>query len=111
LVAGNRGGELRRRAAGTSAVVTVIWQATARADLVRLVRYISEENPIAARKVARELVLAGDSLALFPHRGRVGRIPGTRELVTVPPYIVVYEVDGVGDVQILSVWHGAQDRS
>ena len=90
--------------------MTVIWQASARADVIRLVRYIAEENPIAARRVARELILAGDSLIVFPRRGRVGRIPGTRELVTVSPYIMVYEVDGFDGVQILSVWHGAQDR-
>lgn len=90
--------------------MTVLWQAAARADVVRLVRYIAEENPIAARKVARELILAGDGLVIFPRRGRIGRIPGTRELVTISPYIIVYEVDDGGQVLILNVWHGAQDR-
>lgn len=46
--------------------MTVVWQAAARADVIRLVRYIAEENPIAARKVARVLILAGDSFAVFP---------------------------------------------
>jgi plasmid stabilization system protein ParE len=90
--------------------VSVFWQAAARADVVRLVRYIAEENPFAARKVGRELILAGDSLAVFPRRGRPGRIPGTRELVAAWPYVIVYEVDGSGHVAILRVWHGAQDR-
>lgn len=90
--------------------MSVIWQAAARADVVRIVGYIAEENPIAARKIARELILAGDSLAVFPRRGRIGRIPGTRELVTVAPYVIVYDVDSAGDVEILSIWHGAQDR-
>jgi len=60
--------------------------------------------------VTRELILAGDSLALFPRRGRPGRAPGTRELVTVVPYVIVYEVDETDTVMILRVWHGAQDR-
>ena len=90
--------------------MTVVWQAAARADVVRLVQYIAEENPIAARKVARELVLSGDNLDVFPRRGRVGRIPGTRELVTVSPYIIVYEISTSGQVEILHVWHGSQDR-
>ena len=90
--------------------MSVFWQAAARADVVRLVRYIAEENPFAARKVARELVLAGDSLAAFPRRGRMGRIAGTRELVAAWPYILVYEVDHLGNVVILRVWHGAQER-
>ncbi|HLJ65104.1 MAG TPA: type II toxin-antitoxin system RelE/ParE family toxin [Stellaceae bacterium] len=90
--------------------MTVIWQAAAHADLARLVRYIADENPLAARHVTRELILAGDSLALFPRRGRPGRAPGTRELVTVVPYVIVYEVDETDTVMILRVWHGAQDR-
>ena len=88
----------------------VLWQAAARADVVRLVHYIAEENPIAARRVAQELVLAGDGLVIFPRRGRIGRIHGTRELVTVSPYIIVYEVDESGHVLILNVWHGSQER-
>ena len=88
----------------------VIWQASARADVVRLVTYIAEENPIAAQKVARGLVAAGDSLAEFPGRGRKGRVPGTRELVTIAPYIIVYETTSPDRVEILRVWHGAQDR-
>ena len=52
----------------------------------------------------------GDGLAIFPRRGRVGRIAGTCELVTVSPYIIVYEIDENGPIIILNVWHGAQDR-
>ena len=77
--------------------------------MVRIIRHIRAENPIAARQVGRELVLAGDSLALFPRRGRPGRIAGTREYVTFSPYIIVYELRGA-DVHILKVWHSAQDR-
>jgi len=56
-------------------------------------------------------LLAGDSLAIFPGRGRRGRHPGTRELVTISPYIIIYEADHSGEVWILRIWHGAQDRS
>lgn len=90
--------------------MTVIWREDARDDITRIIRYIAGENPAAARQVARELILAGDSLAVFPRRGRRGRIPGTRELVVVRPYIVVYEVTEDGSVFILRVWHGAQHR-
>jgi plasmid stabilization system protein ParE len=66
---------------------------------------------IAARRVARELLLAGESLTVFPRRGRPGRIEGTRELVPVSPYIIVYEIDRHDDVAILRVWHGARQHS
>lgn len=90
--------------------MTVIWRAAALADVARIARHIAAENPIAARKMARELLVAGDSLVLFPHRGRPGREPGTRELVPVSPYVLVYEVTADGSVAILRVWHAAQDR-
>lgn len=38
--------------------MTVTWRAAARADVIRIVHYIAAETPVAARQVARELVLA-----------------------------------------------------
>ncbi len=90
--------------------VPVQWRPRALEDLARIVSHISEENPIAARQVGRELLLSGDSLTLFPHRGRPGLVPGTRELVSYWPYILVYRVTRDG-VSILRVWHGAQHRA
>ena len=49
------------------------------------------------------------SLENFPYLGRKGRIAGTRELIySGLPYIVVYRVhDQV--IEILRIYHGAQD--
>jgi toxin ParE1/3/4 len=42
--------------------------------------------------------------------GRPGLDPGTHELIE-PPYIIVYEVrEERGDIVVLAVVHGAQDR-
>jgi len=90
--------------------LSVVWRAQALADIVRPVNYIATENPVAARKMGRELLRAGDSLISFPRRGRCGVDPTTRELATVKPNIIVYELDDAGNVTILNVWHGAQDR-
>jgi plasmid stabilization system protein ParE len=47
----------------------------------------------------------------FPHRGRPGEAAGTRELIALSPYLLIYEFDeAAGLVRILSVWHGARDR-
>ena len=59
--------------------------------------------------MTRELLIAGDSFAVFPYRGRRGRVLGTRELVAISPYVIIYNV-GANAVDILRVWHGAQDR-
>ena len=88
----------------------VAWRTRALADVVRIARYIATDNPVAAARVVRELLLAGDSLVLFPHRGRPGRRAGTRELVALRPYVIIYRVTGRETVTILRVWHAAQDR-
>jgi toxin ParE1/3/4 len=90
--------------------VSVAWRAKALADVGRIVRYIAADNPVAAKRVGRKLLLAGDSLMMFPRRGRRGRLPGTRELVVMPPYIIVYRISGADTVTILRVWHAAQDQ-
>ena len=89
----------------------VVWRAGARDDRRRISAYLAERNPAAAARLVEALILAADSLASFPDRGRKGRAPGTRELVVVNPYLLIYEVDYAANlVRILRVWHGAQDR-
>ena len=70
----------------------VIWSKTAIVQLRAVRAYVEQFNPEAADRLAARLVAAGNSLRNFPHRGRA--VPGTgmRELVTVPPYIIRYEV-------------------
>jgi toxin ParE1/3/4 len=60
--------------------------------------------------MAQELFVAAASLLTFPRRGRRGLLPGTRELLVVQPYVIVYEVDAADQVTILRIWHRAQDR-
>jgi len=87
----------------------VRWTMPAAEDLQHIARYIRRDNPTAARKVAKTIFDAGNALEAFPGRGRTGRIPGTRELVFPGwPYILVYEVTE-HTVEILRIYHGAQD--
>ncbi|TWB16762.1 plasmid stabilization system protein ParE [Nitrospirillum amazonense] len=90
--------------------MSVIGREDARDDVARITSYIAHDNPVAAGQVARALFIAGESLVDFPRRGRLGRVAATRELIAYRPYIIVYEIDAEGDVHILRVWHGAQDR-
>jgi plasmid stabilization system protein ParE len=48
-----------------------------------------------------------EQLTTFPGLGRLGEIEGTRELVSAP-YVVVYR-STEEIVEILYIWHGAQD--
>jgi addiction module RelE/StbE family toxin len=92
-------------------VATVVWSRQALNDVARIAGYIANDNPVAAARVARELLIAGDSLAVFPRRGRPSSLPGRRELVAVRPYVLVYRILPDETVDILRIWHAAQDRS
>ena len=85
------------------------WTTPAANDLYTIVEHIQQDNSDAASDVAQTIYDGCDSLRRFPHRGRKGRIDGTRELIfTGLPYIVVYRVkDQV--VEIGRIYHGAQD--
>lgn len=88
----------------------VIFTAEATHDLASIRAYIGADNPAAASRVAISIVAACDRLEYLPERGRPGRITGTRELTTLWPYVVVYEIHAER-VVIVRILHGAQDRS
>lgn len=89
--------------------MTVAWTAEAIDDVVAIHRYVSRFNPSAASQLARSLYEAGDNLSAFPRRGRVGLVEGTRELVVLGAYVVVYRIRAE-TVEIVRVWHAAQQR-
>jgi toxin ParE1/3/4 len=75
-----------------------------------MMAYVSNDDPQAASRMAVEIIAACDRLELFPERGRPGLRRGTRELTTVWPYVIVYKVHRAREIEILSVWHGRQNR-
>jgi plasmid stabilization system protein ParE len=88
--------------------VKVTWTEPALVELEAIYDFLSPMNPAAARRIAEEILLAADSLSLFPYRGRQGRLANTRELVVVRPYLIIYRIAG-HEVLILRFWHSAQD--
>ena len=69
--------------------------------------HIQQDNPTAAQKIVQAVFDRIEQLAAFPGLGRPGEVNGTRELVS-PPYVVVYR-STEEIVEILHIWHGAQD--
>ena len=86
------------------------WRDAAVNDLTRIRDYIREFDPNAAQAVVERVLRSVERLDIFPESGRAGGTPTTREVV-VPglPYIVVYLV-AEDDVEIIAVFHAAQDR-
>lgn len=85
------------------------WRPLAREDLRAIVRYIGKDNPARAQSFGAELRAKTKPLAQYPELGGEGRLPGIREFVAHPNYIVFYRVLAEArTVQILRVKHAAQ---
>ncbi len=85
----------------------LVWRAAAREDLARIIRYIAERNPVAARRMRGVIEDAVRPLTKHPLLFRPGRVAGTRELVAHPNYVIVYRVTDAA-VEIVSVLHARQ---
>ena len=86
---------------------TVRWSDEAATDLVEIIDYIEQHNPIAAQDLDAAIVQSAENLPLMPYLFRPGRVSGTREHVVHPNYIVVYQV-GDDVLDILRVLHSRQ---
>lgn len=81
----------------------------AREDLRAIVQYVGKDSPVRAKSFGKALRDKTKPLAQHPELGRHGRLPGIRELVAHPNYVVFYRVLAEGrTVEILSVKHAAQ---
>jgi addiction module RelE/StbE family toxin len=81
------------------------WSELAIGDLLEIVTYIAEDNPVAAFDVDEEIHRQVELLVTHPKIGRPGRIKGTKELVISNlSYVLPYLIDG-DSVEILRVYH------
>ena len=85
----------------------VIWSAPAEEDLDMIVEYIAKDSLQAALEMDALLRDSADGLAVFPEKGKPGRIPGTREFVAHKNYALVYVVTP-GAIQVVTVLHSAR---
>jgi len=88
-------------------VPAIEWRQTARADLLAIVDYISDDNPDAAKRLKEDIEAKVEGLSERPKLYRLGRVPGTREMVVRSNYIVIY-TENARVVTILRVLHAAQ---
>jgi plasmid stabilization system protein ParE len=87
----------------------VIVSPEALSDLESIRAFLEECSPVTAIAITARLSEAMFSLEAMPLRGRQGLVPGTRELLNVPPYVITYRVSPER-VEVIRVWHIAQDR-
>jgi toxin ParE1/3/4 len=90
----------------------IAFDPAARDELDDIFAYIAKNNPRAALEmIARiEAKVMRLEIPQLTYMGRPGLVEGTRELLEWP-YIIVYKVfEERGEIVVISVVHGAQDR-
>lgn len=85
----------------------VVWLETASKDLDEILGYIEDRNVLAALNLQESIEYAVSQLPFHPYLYRLGRVPGTRELVIHPNYLVIYRVS-VSAIEIINVMHSRQ---
>jgi len=88
-------------------VLTLLWSPKALDELDNLTIYIGEHNPSAADRLTERIESCAEQLTQFPYMHRTGRVPGTREAVVNPNYILVYRVTADA-IEVLGVLHTRQ---
>lgn len=88
-------------------MLPVAWAEEAIQDVETLMAYIAARNPAAARRIRDLIVETTQRLGEHPYLYREGREPGTREVIVLPNYIVVYRVE-LAMIRIVNVLHASQ---
>ena len=83
------------------------WTFEAIEDRHLIYNHIEADNPLAAIDLDEALAAAAERLRDQPALGRPGRVPGTREWVVHPNYLLIYELDEERLV-VLRVLHAAR---
>ncbi len=81
-------------------------------DLIRLREFIEDKNPVAAQRIANDLLLGLEKLKVFPEIGlKVERAfePQRIRDLFIGNYTVRYLV-GDGEIVVLRIWHGKEDE-
>lgn len=88
-------------------MLPIKWRRPARSSLAKIIRYIAERNLRAAQDMRKRIEEAVLPTSEHPYLYRPGRIPGTREIVAHPNYIIVYRV--LEDcIEVVAVVHSRQ---
>ena len=87
------------------------WTPAAAADLQSISDYLKDNHPRYRGPTMRKLYGTIRELKQWPGRGRPGREEGTREIFFAPmPYVAVYRVREQ-NIEVMRIYHAAQDRS
>ncbi|ARB82655.1 MULTISPECIES: type II toxin-antitoxin system RelE/ParE family toxin [Yersinia] len=89
-------------------MLPIKWTDEAKTDLYALIAFITEENPYAAESLLHQLEDSVLPATEHPYMFRSGRVPGTREMVAHPNYVIIYQVMA-DQISVLNVVHSRQE--
>lgn len=89
-------------------MLTLLWRASALADLDQIISYIAERDVSAAERLQQAIEACAERLPDHPFMYRTGRVPGTREAVVHPNYILIYRVTAEA-IEVVSLVHARQE--
>ena len=90
----------------------LVYAPEAVADLIRLRSFIADKSPVAAARIAAELVARIENLCAFPHLGRAVREspqPNVVRDMAFGNYVVRYS-EHANALVVLRIWHHREDR-
>jgi len=89
-------------------MLSIIWAAAADADLEEITQFIWQRNTIAAQRIWQLIQDSVLPLSDHPYLYRQSeRMPGCREVVVHPNFVVVYQVR-TESIRVLRVLHSRQ---
>ena len=87
----------------------IVWRTNARGDLAEIIRYVVNINPSAARRLRQVLMESVLPVSEHPYLYRQSQsIPGVREIVAHPNYIVYYRVTSTC-IEVVNVIHSRRE--
>jgi addiction module RelE/StbE family toxin len=89
-------------------MLPIVWSANADDDIAEIILFVGERNLLAAEKLWDLLHDSVLPLSDHPYLYRKSeRVPGTREIVAHPNYVVIYQVTA-NAIDVLRVLHSRQ---
>lgn len=88
-------------------MLKLAWSEQAIDQLEAIAAYIDQFDPAAADALIARLEACAEKLTEYPYMYRTGRVPGTRDALAHPNYILVYRV-AADAVEVLRVLHTRQ---
>ena len=89
-------------------MLRLIWLESAVESLEDITGYIAERDEAAARRLQAVAEDCAERLPQLPYMYRAGRVPGTREAVIHPNYLLIYRVTSEA-IEVISVMHARRE--